>query len=44
MDRVQVCGTCDVGSIPTGGTKIKIADFLSVIFIFASNLENTLLS
>ena len=23
MDRIQVCGTCDVGSIPAGSTKTK---------------------
>ena len=30
MDRMRACGVCDVGSIPTEGTKIKILtlDFL----------------
>ena len=38
MDRTQLCGSCDVGSIPTGGTKDKkseteVSDFLSLLYL-----------
>ncbi len=34
MDRTQLCGSCDVGSIPTGGTSQKIQtalDFFGLV-------------
>ena len=29
MDRMRACGVCDVGSIPTEGTRPKEADLLA---------------
>ncbi len=40
MDRIQVCGTCDAGSIPAEGTNRKYAE--RRIFIFAREKANCL--
>jgi hypothetical protein len=35
MDRIQVCGTCDAGSIPAESTNIKILLIEEYFYIYA---------
>ncbi len=40
MDRIQVCGTCDLGSTPNGSTKYKVSGQSSGAFVFGSWLSS----
>ena len=42
MDRIQVCGTCDAGSIPAESTNIKILLIEEYFYICAREKANCL--
>ena len=42
MDRIQVCGTCDAGSIPAESTNIKILPTREYFYIYAREKANRL--
>ncbi len=40
MDRMQVCGTCDLGSIPGESTITKTSTLIGVPFLFVLSQQS----